>query len=148
MTSYGLDEWFWAMFEPTWTWPNAVWYKAMKSHVSGVSTYVLLFSECGLSLVHHYWVFGRSVAHTSLRGKLMAKLRNFTVQAEAEAKLNGNPVVCLSGEISYRRYRILFVVFDQGLRTMNPHSARPFGGVQIERQFHFGIACRGGPSEY
>ena len=22
MTSSGLDEWFWAMFEPTWTWPN------------------------------------------------------------------------------------------------------------------------------
>ena len=22
MTSYGQDEWFWAMFEPTWTWPN------------------------------------------------------------------------------------------------------------------------------
>ena len=22
MTSYGLDEWFWAMFERTWTWPN------------------------------------------------------------------------------------------------------------------------------
>ena len=22
MTSYGLDEWFWAMFEPIWTWPN------------------------------------------------------------------------------------------------------------------------------
>ena len=22
MTSYGLDEWFWAMFEPTWTCPN------------------------------------------------------------------------------------------------------------------------------
>ena len=22
MTSYGLDEWFWAMFEPTWNWPN------------------------------------------------------------------------------------------------------------------------------
>ena len=22
MTSYGPDEWFWAMFEPTWTWPN------------------------------------------------------------------------------------------------------------------------------
>ena len=20
--SYGLNEWFWAMFEPTWTWPN------------------------------------------------------------------------------------------------------------------------------
>ena len=22
MTSYGLDEWFWAMFKLTWTWPN------------------------------------------------------------------------------------------------------------------------------
>ena len=22
MTSCGLDEWFWAMFEPTWIWPN------------------------------------------------------------------------------------------------------------------------------
>ena len=22
MTSYGLNEWFWAMFKPTWTWPN------------------------------------------------------------------------------------------------------------------------------
>ena len=22
MTSYRLDEWFWAMFEPTWIWPN------------------------------------------------------------------------------------------------------------------------------
>ena len=22
MTSYGLDEWFWTMFELTWTWPN------------------------------------------------------------------------------------------------------------------------------
>ena len=24
MTSYGLDEWFWAMFEPTWIWPNLI----------------------------------------------------------------------------------------------------------------------------
>ena len=22
MTSYGLKKWFWAIFEPTWTWPN------------------------------------------------------------------------------------------------------------------------------
>ena len=22
MTSYGLNEWFWAMFKPTWIWPN------------------------------------------------------------------------------------------------------------------------------
>ena len=22
LPTLGLDEWFWAMFEPTWTWPN------------------------------------------------------------------------------------------------------------------------------
>ena len=37
------------------------------------------------SLVHHYLVFGQSVAHTSLRGKFMAKLRSYTIRAEAEA---------------------------------------------------------------
>ena len=67
-----------------------VWHKAMKSHVSGVSTDVLLFSESGWLQVHHYRVFGRNAAHTSLRGKFMAKLRNLTIQAEAEARWESN----------------------------------------------------------
>ena len=47
---------------------------------------MLLFSENGSSLVHHYQVFGRSAAHASLRDKYMAKLRSFTARAEAEAR--------------------------------------------------------------
>ena len=39
---------------PPWTVTRAEWCKAMKSHVSGVSTDVLLFSESGSSPVHHY----------------------------------------------------------------------------------------------
>ena len=71
---------------PPWTVTRAVWHKALKRHISGVSTYVLLFSESGSLLVHHYRVFGRSAAHTSLRGKYMAKLQSFIVGAEAEAR--------------------------------------------------------------
>ena len=47
-----LGRWF-----PPWTVTRAAWHKAMKSHVSAVSTDVLLFIECGSSLVHHYRVF-------------------------------------------------------------------------------------------
>ena len=55
------------------------------AQVSGVSTDVVLFSENG-SLIHHYRVFGRSAAHTCLRGTFMNKLWVFTVRADAEAK--------------------------------------------------------------
>ena len=39
MTSFGLDEWFWAMFESTWTWPNftfgqlLMWIGANNDHI-------------------------------------------------------------------------------------------------------------------
>ena len=63
-----------------------VWRKTLIQQVSGVSADVLLFSEHGSTLVHYYRVFGRGAAHTFMRWKFMAKLRTFTVQAEAEAK--------------------------------------------------------------
>ena len=39
MTSYGKDEWFWAIFEPTPTWPNftfgqlVMWIRVNKDHI-------------------------------------------------------------------------------------------------------------------
>ena len=42
---------------------------------------VLLFSESGAPLIHHYRVFGQGGAHPSLRGSYMTKLQIFTVQA-------------------------------------------------------------------
>ena len=76
-----LGRWF-----PLWTVTRAAWHKALKPQVSGVSTDVVLFSENGLSLIHHYRVFGRSAAHASLRGTFMTKLRVFTVRAVDDAK--------------------------------------------------------------
>ena len=69
---------------------RAVWRKAMKLHVSSVSTDVLLFSESGSSLVHHYRVFGCNAAHAFLRGKFMAELRSFIEHAEAEVRWEFN----------------------------------------------------------
>ena len=48
---------------------------------------MLLFSESARTLVHHHWVFGRGVAHASLRWKFLAKLRAFTVRVGAKAAL-------------------------------------------------------------
>ena len=76
-----LGKWF-----PLWMVSRETWRDALNPHVSGVSTDVLLFSENGASLIHHYRVFGRGGAPASLRGKYMPKLRAFTVQAEAEAR--------------------------------------------------------------
>ena len=47
---------------------------------------VLLFSEYGYTLVHHYQVLGRGAVHATLRGPFMAKLRSIAVRAEAEHK--------------------------------------------------------------
>ena len=65
---------------------RAAWYKALNPQVSGVSTDVMLFSDHGSPLVHHYRVLGRIAAHASLRGTFMTKLWVFTVRAAAEAK--------------------------------------------------------------
>ena len=58
----------------------------VKSKVSGISTDVVLFSEYGTQLVHHYWVFGDCVTHASLRGSFMIDLLYFTTRACAEAR--------------------------------------------------------------
>ena len=65
-------------FQP-WMVTREMWCQALKQQV-GVSTDVLLFSESARTLVHHYRVFGRGVAHTSLRWKFLAKLQAFIVR--------------------------------------------------------------------
>ena len=60
---------------------------ALKATVSGVSTDALLFSWCGMPLVHRYCVFSGGGAHVSLRGSSMSRLRAFTVKADADGRL-------------------------------------------------------------
>ena len=58
----------------------------LKTNVSGISTDVVLFSEHGAQLVHHYRVFGDCVAHASLRRSFIIELLYFTNRACAEAR--------------------------------------------------------------
>ena len=96
---------------PPWTVTREVWHQALKQDVSGISTDVLLFSEYGYTLVHHYLVFGRGAAHAALRGPFMAKLRSWP-------KLSGRMVVALYERLLYQRLRIICVALDPGIQTM------------------------------
>ena len=78
----------------------------------------MLFSESGSSLVHHYRVFGRSAAHTSLCGKFMAKL----IMAEAEAKWEAGRL-----PIQMTQLPAVSATLDPGVRTMKLWFARPVG---------------------
>ena len=62
-----------------------IWNAALKQNMSGIFTHVMLFSEHGAQLVHHYRVYGDCVSHGSLCGTFMAKLTDFTNRACAEA---------------------------------------------------------------
>ena len=79
-----LGKWF-----PQWAVSRETWREALNSHVSGVSTDVILLSENGAPLIHHYRVFGRG----------MLKLRAFTVQAEAEARWERNRTLARSSSL-------------------------------------------------
>ena len=62
-----LRKWF-----PPSTVSRDTWHETLKVTVSGVSTDVLLFSQCGMPLIHHYRVLGRGGVHASLRGNYMS----------------------------------------------------------------------------
>ena len=86
ISMYHLDlgqlwKWF-----PPWTDTRTAWNAELKQNVSGISTDVVLFSEHGAHLVHHYQVYGNCASHGSLRGTFMAKLTDFTNRACAEAR--------------------------------------------------------------
>ena len=59
---------------------------AWKPNVSGISTDLVLYSEHGAQLVHHYRVYCDCISHGSLSGTFMAKLTDFTNRACAETR--------------------------------------------------------------
>ena len=93
-----------------------VWRKTLIQQLSGVSPDVLLFSEHGSTLVHHYRVFGRDEAHTFLRWKFMAKLRTFTVRMAVG--------VYQSGILLRQWFRIHCAAFNSEIRKMNLPSVK------------------------
>ena len=60
---------------PPWTVTRQVYTDSLTSRHSGISNDVLLFSNIGLSLVHHYRVHKRGLPHVAFRRNYMSQLR-------------------------------------------------------------------------
>ena len=63
------------MLFPPWTVTRQLYAESLTAQDSGISNDVLLFSEVGLSLVHHYCVHRIGRPHATFRGKYLAQLR-------------------------------------------------------------------------
>ena len=72
-----------AQYFPQWTVRREIWTDALRPCNSGISTDVLLFSELGHDLHHHYLVFQGASPHVSLRRDYLTQLRVFVSQASA-----------------------------------------------------------------
>ena len=64
------------MLFPPWTVTRQLYAESLTAQHSGISNDVLLFSEVGLSLVHHYRVHRMGRPHAAFRGKYLAQLRD------------------------------------------------------------------------
>ena len=63
------------MLFPPWTVTREQYAESLSPNRSGISNDVLLFSEVGLTLVHHYRVHSAGQPHAMFRGKYLAQLR-------------------------------------------------------------------------
>ena len=64
------------MLFPPWTVTRQVCAESLTAQHSGISNDVLLFSEVGLSLVHHYRVYRKGLPHAAFRGRYLEQLRS------------------------------------------------------------------------
>ena len=62
------------MLFPPWTVTRQVYAESLTAQHSGISNDVLLFSEVGLSLVHHYRVHRKGLPHAAFRGRYLLRL--------------------------------------------------------------------------
>ena len=119
--SANLGKWF-----PPWTVSRETWCDALNSHVSGVSTDVLLFSKNSAPLIHHYRVFGQSGAHASLRGRFIIETPGFYSSGGGRGQMGMQPypgaVGFIAGGLRSSARR-----FANGNRMTTPHVARLVG---------------------
>ena len=62
-------------FVPPWTVRRELWTELLRQEHSGISTDIMLFSDLGLSLTHHYRVYRGGLPHAAFRGDYLTRLR-------------------------------------------------------------------------
>ena len=76
---------------PPWTVTWQVYTDSLTSRHSGISNDILLFSDIGLSLAHHYRVHKRGVPHVAFRRNYMAQLRALLPLPAVPSTEGGSP---------------------------------------------------------
>ena len=98
---------------PPWTVTRQVYMDSMTSRHSGISNDILLFSDIGLSLAHHYRVHKKGVPHVAFHRNYMLQLRALlphhavrptegSADLECSSMLDSPGVVCTSPRPSRR----------------------------------------------
>ena len=76
-------------FVPPWTVRRELWTDSLRKEHSGISTDIMLFSDLGLSLAHHYKVHRGGFPHAAFRGDYTTRLRALL---PTPPSTNGEPV--------------------------------------------------------
>ena len=76
---------------PPWTVMQKVYMESLTSRHSGISNDILLFSDIGLSLAHHYRVHKKSVPHVAFRKNCMSQLLALMALPAAQLAERGSP---------------------------------------------------------
>ena len=76
---------------PPWTVTQKVYTESLISRHSGISNDILLFSDIGLSLAHHYRVHKKGIPHITFRKNYMSQLRAMLPLPAAQLARGGSP---------------------------------------------------------
>ena len=76
---------------PLWIVTWKVYTESLTSRHSGISNNILMFSDIGLSLAHHYWVHKRGVPHVAFRNNYMSQLHAMLPLPAAQFAQRGSP---------------------------------------------------------
>ena len=75
-------------FVPPWTVRRELWTESLRPEHSGMSTDIMLLSDLGLSLTHHYRVYRGGLPHAAFRTDYMTRLRALL---PTPPSMNGEP---------------------------------------------------------
>ena len=102
-------------FVPPWTVSRAMWTESLRPDHSGISTDIMLFSDMGLSLVHHYRVHDGVLPHLAFRGDYLSRVRALLPQpspdresvSSPEAEMGATPTTGRRSRQPFRPVRVM-----------------------------------------
>ena len=118
---------------PPWTVTREQYAESLSPKRSGISNDVLLFSEVGLTLVHHYRVHSAGQPHAMFRGKYLAQLRLLLLMGTTTPTPE-RPLGNTSPQVTHVSGKT-----DDSCARLRPPSERPLGNASPQVTHMSGI---------